>query len=533
MTDCGFELYPPASEEFPSGLNESDLREMLGNSPESMIYLFLLGNHCARSGRYAEACELYKRLLALDPRQARVCCNLGFVYRCMAARDKALEELKRALKLDAELNEAEFLTAVVLWEQGKPKRSKSVLKRLLKKKPDHVGSLLLLARIAQGENDPVEAEKLLEQAYAVNSEHLEVRKLLGYLYYYRGRKLFVDGSLDQAMRVWKDSLVKHGNVMSSDKDLSRDYRGLLSKFASDRRVEKAIEQFGEALSVNSQTRDMTHAVVSQIIFSLGLVPECYEPLESLDISRGYWAGQVQMKVEVPYARFRLGLILAEEGKFEDALKELLHCRDICPRKKQESIRLKELTEAVKELRDLVKSIEVGGTQDSDPEAWSRFGFDSELEVMLWKKAGFSAADGRLWRDIQFAPERAKEWVKIGVAPLEALEWSAGGLDNPVVVKQWRRAGFSASEAKEWIEHCPIEAGLAIQFKKGGIVEPQAAYQWSRVFMVPSEAFAWNELGFSPTEAWQWRERGVRDPFAAKRLREESLAGISPPVDEEE
>jgi tetratricopeptide (TPR) repeat protein len=76
------------------------------------------GQEALSSGHFAEAEEAYEKLKELEPSMAEVHANLGLIYFEERKFDRALPELRRALKLKPSLGHSENLLAMSLSELG-------------------------------------------------------------------------------------------------------------------------------------------------------------------------------------------------------------------------------------------------------------------------------------------------------------------------------------------------------------------------------------------------------------------------------
>jgi tetratricopeptide (TPR) repeat protein len=112
----------------------------------------------ARTGNHAEALELWRRFVKLEPNSAEAYLNMGSACWNLRRHAKAEENARIALALDPALKEAKFNLALALLAAGRAGEVKVLLEALLRECPDYPAAqfILCVAHICMGENEPAQ-----------------------------------------------------------------------------------------------------------------------------------------------------------------------------------------------------------------------------------------------------------------------------------------------------------------------------------------------------------------------------------------
>lgn len=118
-------------------LAENDLRAIIEREPSNAQALNALGYTLAdRTDRYQEAMEYIQRALKVEPEDAAIIDSMGWVQYRMGNYAKAVELLRRAIKLIKDPEIAAHL-GEVLWDMGNKKGALEVWEESLQQHPKH------------------------------------------------------------------------------------------------------------------------------------------------------------------------------------------------------------------------------------------------------------------------------------------------------------------------------------------------------------------------------------------------------------
>jgi len=136
-----------------------------GSKPNTAQIHFLLAEELRKTGRVNEAIAAYQNAIAAKGDYALAHMNLGGVFLSENKYEKAIESLKRALELDANLDSVFTNLALAYNRLGRFDQSETVLRKLLISNPRHPKALLMLASIL-GKNLPEKELVTMEEMVA-------------------------------------------------------------------------------------------------------------------------------------------------------------------------------------------------------------------------------------------------------------------------------------------------------------------------------------------------------------------------------
>lgn len=151
---------------FDEGLGElsGQLLFDLGGKGEDEEEAFADAEALEEDGRYLAAAELYRRCLALDPRDAVAAFNRANCLRAAGRPNEAATDYLRALKIDPSFAEAWFNLADLKADQDQPDEARRCLQRAIALDADYADAIYNLARL-EFEMENLEEAKRLWQAY--------------------------------------------------------------------------------------------------------------------------------------------------------------------------------------------------------------------------------------------------------------------------------------------------------------------------------------------------------------------------------
>jgi tetratricopeptide (TPR) repeat protein len=123
-----------------------------------------MGQALHEEGKAHEAIAWYERGLALDPKLARLYCNLASVQVELENHAQAIEHYETALRLDPNYAEAHTGLAWVWHEQGRYVDAQERYRHVLRLKPDFAPALCNLGQVRAELGDFAESEQYLRRA---------------------------------------------------------------------------------------------------------------------------------------------------------------------------------------------------------------------------------------------------------------------------------------------------------------------------------------------------------------------------------
>ena len=176
-----------------------ELNQELAPEPDDLNTLFRAANALRLAGRYCEAVEAYRRLLARWPDVAEVHNNLGLALQDLGRLDQALASYRRALTLKPELADAHNNLGTVLVARDEREAALPCFSRALALRDDFLPAYLNLGCCLQNLGRPQEALPLYRRALELEPRSIEARINLGTAY----QELMHP---EEAIRVYREAL---------------------------------------------------------------------------------------------------------------------------------------------------------------------------------------------------------------------------------------------------------------------------------------------------------------------------------------
>jgi protein O-GlcNAc transferase len=187
-------------------LREADdvYRKILAAQPKNADALHLLGVIAGQAGRHEEAARLIREAIAAAPGNPEYYCNLGTFLQNQGQLDEAIECFQRALALKPDLSEVNYNLGNAWKIKGQLDQAVSCYQREVALKPDHFQSHNNLgAALADLDR--------LDQAIASYRRAMELKPDNPQTYNNLGNTLTKKGELDQAIFCYQRALALKGD----------------------------------------------------------------------------------------------------------------------------------------------------------------------------------------------------------------------------------------------------------------------------------------------------------------------------------
>ncbi|MGA3346699.1 MAG: tetratricopeptide repeat protein [Terracidiphilus sp.] len=191
---------------------EQIYRRVLDLDPHHSDSLHLLGVLAHQVGRDEVAIELIRKAIAVDKRPAPYHSNLGTALQTMGRLDEAAACYQRALAINPELAEAEMNLGAVFEAQGKHDLAEARFRRTLELRPELAEVHVNLGKMLQAQGKLEEAVASHERAMALKPEFAEA-------FFNHAIAMQALGKLDEAVTSYKRALdlkpamaEAHGNL---------------------------------------------------------------------------------------------------------------------------------------------------------------------------------------------------------------------------------------------------------------------------------------------------------------------------------
>lgn len=197
------------------------LTKLVAEHPDFADAQFLLGRTLFQSGKYAEAVEAFTQTVALQPdyiaahhqmalayermgkanRSIDVLSNLlaikpdytpalydlGRLYEDQAAPEKAIPLFEKLVRINAAYRDLSYRLGWAYHQLNRPDQAQAFYNQSIKQYPDFAPAYIKLAKLALKSDSLDSAQKLLEQAMALDSRNPEAPYLLATVWYRRNQ----------------------------------------------------------------------------------------------------------------------------------------------------------------------------------------------------------------------------------------------------------------------------------------------------------------------------------------------------------
>jgi tetratricopeptide (TPR) repeat protein len=198
--------------------------ELLERDPErernpSLQYAY--GLALVRSGRALEARAIFGRMLSVHGDSAELNVLLGQAHAQQGDFDAAVQVLRHAVELKADVPEAQGALGVIYLKQGKLPEAEAALRAELKVRPADQASQYNLATVLELTAKAQEAEALLRALLKARPDHADARYLLGKILLARGQADEAMLHLEAAVRLAPDDPKSHYQLGQAYQKLGR------------------------------------------------------------------------------------------------------------------------------------------------------------------------------------------------------------------------------------------------------------------------------------------------------------------------
>ncbi len=153
-------------------------RRVLETAPDHPRALHYAGVLAHQQGRNDEALALIERSLALAPDQADWCSNLGIVLQSDNRLDPAIASYRRAIAIDPDHANAHNNLGVLLRATGQPTEAEAAYREAVRLDPEHIDAYTNLGILLNGLQRTEEAAACYCKVITLRPKHREARKLL-------------------------------------------------------------------------------------------------------------------------------------------------------------------------------------------------------------------------------------------------------------------------------------------------------------------------------------------------------------------
>jgi len=274
-------------------------RRVLETDPNHADALHFAGVLAHQEGRSEEAVRLIHESLAHAPNRPDCYNNLGIVFQSVGELDRAIEAYERAIDLDANHANAYSNLGVLLRATGKPRESEAAYRAAIRLDPEHIDAYTNLGILLNGLKRTEEAAACFCKVITLRPKHREARRLLALAH-------CVLGEVAEAVKIFEEWLQEDPDDPIARHMLSACTGRDVPARASNGFVEKTFDSF--AGSFESKLQALSYrapALVAASVEAAGV--QASKDLDVLDVGCGTG---LCGRLLSPYARRLVGVDLS-------------------------------------------------------------------------------------------------------------------------------------------------------------------------------------------------------------------------------
>lgn len=191
---------------------EQIYRQILASNPHHADVLYLLGALCLDTGRPGEALGFAQEAIRLNPAIAQYHFGLADVYRVQGYATKARASYEHALELNPGLAAARINLGVLLQQLNLPAEAEVHYREVTRLSPGDALAWNNLATVLLARGDRDEARACLEQALRIQPGYADAHNTLGSVWEQSGDYLRARACFEQALRLRPDFATAHYNL---------------------------------------------------------------------------------------------------------------------------------------------------------------------------------------------------------------------------------------------------------------------------------------------------------------------------------
>jgi len=247
-----------------------------------------------QAGRLREAEQIYRQILAQQPRHADAMHLLGVIGLQTGRNDAAVEMIRRALEINPGIPGAHSNLGIALSGQGKPDEAINAFRQAIALNPNDIPSYNNLGNALRGKGQLDDAIAACRQAIALKPDYPDALNNLG-------NALRDKGQPDEAIAAYREAIGLNPNFPEAHNNL-----GLLAQAKGQ--LDEAIAAFRKALALNPR--------LAGTFYTLG---NALGDKGQLEEAASCYKQAVALKPNYPEAYNNLGNALAGIGRVDEAI----------------------------------------------------------------------------------------------------------------------------------------------------------------------------------------------------------------------
>lgn len=238
---------------------EQIYRQVLSVEPGNVEALHLLGVAMSQLGRPEAGVELIGQALAAQPSSPIFLNNLANALKACGRRAEAGDCYRKAIALSPDYADAHANLGHLLQEAGHPREAVESYRKALELRPEHLEAFVNLGNALYSLGSPVEAEQCYRRALALRANHVEALVNLG-------QALRAQGRLEEAEQRLRSAIAIHPGIAEAHNYLANVLRSL-------GRVEDAERSYRQALALKPDDAEAHSNLLFLLNYISGRAPK--------------------------------------------------------------------------------------------------------------------------------------------------------------------------------------------------------------------------------------------------------------------
>jgi tetratricopeptide (TPR) repeat protein len=306
---------------------EQIYRRILNLNPRHTDSLHLLGVLAHQVGRNAIAVQLIGQAIAIDPRQVAYHCNLGTALQALGQWEEAMASYHRALSIQPDFPQAIVNLGVALQALGRLEEAEAAFRRTLALRPDLAEAHINLGNLLQQRGAVEEAAMNHQQALALLPESPDAE-------FNMGNTRMAQGRMGEAVVHFRRALALRSHFAEAHANLGNALLALEKVDEAAASYERALEQqpdfavaqynLGNARQAQGRVEDSLSCFRCAIELNPNLPQAHYNLGNTLHLldrpteAEASFRRALELEPRYAQAQYNLGCVLQEQGRYAEA-----------------------------------------------------------------------------------------------------------------------------------------------------------------------------------------------------------------------
>jgi superkiller protein 3 len=256
--------------------------------------LFQQGNAAQEAENYSQAEAIYRRIIQLEPNNAKAYYQLCYVLDDQNKLDDAVAACRKSIALNSNNAETYYLLGYVLQRQGKLEEAIAAFRQAIQLDPKY-------AYAYNGLGNALKDQGKQEEALAAYRQAIQLDPKYAYAYNGLGNALSDQGKQEEALAAYRQAI-------QLDPKYAYAYNGLGNALKDQGKLEEAIAAYRQAIQLDPKYANAYNGLGNAL-----------KDQGKLEEAIAAFRQAIQLDPKYAYAYNNLGTALSDQGKQEEAI----------------------------------------------------------------------------------------------------------------------------------------------------------------------------------------------------------------------